>query len=79
MPVKRMFQWGNQPKEDIPPQCQLIDVFQQVGQRLLILGKPGSGKTTLLLELAEQLLIQAQDAGTKIPPFPGRLCFTHNS
>ncbi|MCI5189849.1 MAG: NACHT domain-containing protein [Candidatus Electrothrix sp. AS4_5] len=41
----------------------ITDLFQQpeVGQRLVILGKPGSGKTMCLLKLVELLLKQAED------------------
>src|SRR5262249_32315226 len=35
-------------------------LFTDNGEALLILGAPGSGKTTLLLELAEQLIEQAE-------------------
>ena len=37
----------------------LLEVFQEHGHRLLILGEPGSGKTFTLLQLTEELLDQA--------------------
>ena len=37
----------------------LLEVFQEHGHRLLILGEPGSGKTFTLLQLTEELLEQA--------------------
>jgi NACHT domain len=60
--LKRMFRWGDRPETEIPATERLIDVFDRVDRRLLILGKPGAGKTTLLLELAEQLLEDAQQS-----------------
>ena len=36
----------------LPPSMEIVDVFDEVGQTLLIMGEPGSGKTTMLLELA---------------------------
>jgi signal peptidase I len=58
--LKRIFRWGDRPDAEIPATQRLIDVFHRADRRLLILGKPGAGKTTLLLELAEQLLAEAQ-------------------
>jgi len=37
-----------------------VDVFRRMGNELLILGAPGSGKTITLLELARDLMAQAQ-------------------
>ncbi len=44
------------------PGKKIIDVFEQddIAGRLLILGAPGSGKTTMLLELAQDLILGAQ-------------------
>ncbi len=39
----------------------LLEVFEENGRRLLILGEPGSGKTFTLLQLTEDLLDQAED------------------
>jgi hypothetical protein len=60
--LKRIFRWGDRPETEIPATQRLIDVFDRADRRLLILGKPGAGKTTLLLELAEQLLEDAQQS-----------------
>jgi signal peptidase I len=60
--LKRIFRWGDRPETEIPATQRLIDVFDRADRRLLILGKPGAGKTTLLLELAEQLLADAQQS-----------------
>lgn len=66
--LKRIFRRGDRPEAEIPSTQRLIDVFDRADLRLLILGKPGAGKTTLMLELAEQLLEEAQQSGCdKIP------------
>lgn len=44
----------------IPSGTPIVDVFDEAGGQLLILGLPGAGKTTLLLELAQALLARAQ-------------------
>lgn len=47
---------------------RITDVFEDVGHFLLILGEPGSGKTTTMLELARDLIIQAEkDHNQAIP------------
>lgn len=43
-----------------PYRQRILDVFDEVGGALLILGAPGTGKTTLLLELARDLLDRAE-------------------
>ncbi|MBD1927338.1 NACHT domain-containing protein [Trichocoleus sp. FACHB-90] len=52
------------------PGKKIIDVFERddIAGRLLILGAPGSGKTTMLLELAQDLIIAAQQQPEK--PIP---------
>jgi eukaryotic-like serine/threonine-protein kinase len=52
----------------LPPGTQVLDVYDNSDESLLILGEPGSGKTTLLLELARDLLDRAdRDATHPIP------------
>ncbi|MEM7534590.1 MAG: hypothetical protein AAF639_20585 [Chloroflexota bacterium] len=58
-PWDLILQQPNQPDQSIDEQMQLIDVYNQMGQRLLIMGEPGSGKTTTLLMLTESLLARA--------------------
>ncbi|MBD2063392.1 NACHT domain-containing protein [Funiculus sociatus GB2-A5] len=52
------------------PGKKIIDVFERddIAGRLLILGAPGSGKTTMLLELAQDLILAAQQQPEK--PIP---------
>jgi phospholipase C len=52
----------------IDPGSPMTEVFDRLGQAILILGAPGTGKTTILLELAKGLLERAEaDAGHPIP------------
>jgi len=58
----------NHPPKPLAAERKMIDVFDQMGGALLILGGPGSGKTTLLLELARDLIRRAQqDAHQGVP------------
>src|SRR5205085_1486602 len=52
----------------LPPNANIIDVFNDLNRELLILGAPGAGKTVLLLQLAKALIEQArQDSSKSIP------------
>ncbi|RZN41669.1 MAG: NACHT domain-containing protein [Methanosarcinales archaeon] len=56
------------PNRQLPPGTKVIDVFDEMGQTLLILGEPGSGKTTLLIELARDTIDRAEeDPNRRIP------------
>ncbi|NWG75377.1 MAG: NACHT domain-containing protein [Rubrivivax sp.] len=48
------------PDRLLPAGTKLVDLFDKVGQALLILGEPGAGKTTTLLELARELITRAE-------------------
>jgi len=55
-------------RRNIPRGKTILELFDEQGGRLLILGVPGGGKTTLLLDLAQQLIQRAQrDAREPIP------------
>jgi len=47
---------------------KILDVFDELGRALLILGVPGSGKTITLLELARDLIARAESDPSQ--PFP---------
>jgi hypothetical protein len=67
-PLDLLVQRPDHGDRPLPPGTRLIDVFDDVGQALLILGAPGAGKTTLLLELAQDLLGRAaQDPEAPMP------------
>lgn len=50
----------HQAPRPLPPNTQMIEVFDTYTGQLLILGAPGAGKTTLLLELTRDLLTRAK-------------------
>lgn len=58
------------PNQLLSPETKLLDVFQQsnIDSKLLIIGDPGNGKTTTLLELAKQLITQAEDDTNRAIP-----------
>ena len=53
-------QTPGKPNRLLPPGTEIVDVFDEMGQTLLILGEPGSGKTTLLLKLARDTIARAE-------------------
>jgi DNA polymerase III delta prime subunit len=64
-PIVRQHGRGPQP---LAANARIGEIFDELGEALLILGGPGSGKTTLLLELANELLDRAtRDATHPIP------------
>jgi eukaryotic-like serine/threonine-protein kinase len=67
-PWDMIIQQPDQPARTIAPGAKIIDIFNELGGELLILGAPGSGKTTMLLELARDLITRAaQDDNHPIP------------
>jgi eukaryotic-like serine/threonine-protein kinase len=56
----------HQADQILPQKTKISEVFSRMGQTLLILGEPGSGKTTVLLELARELIEQAE-SNPKLP------------
>jgi len=63
-----IIQRPDQPNRTLSPGTKMIDVFDESGGSLLILGEPGSGKTTMLLELARQTIARAQAAPSQPMP-----------
>ncbi len=64
----RVVQLSGKSPETINLQTTILEVFEDVNRKLLILGEPGLGKTTTLLKLAGHLVQQALDnPGTAIP------------
>lgn len=67
-PWKLVLQQTGQADRIITDDKAIIDIFDEVGQRLLILGEPGSGKTTTLLTLTYVLLTITDADPTKPSP-----------
>lgn len=58
---------GHEPRP-IPKEQPIIEIFDELGHALLILGAPGSGKTITLLELARDAIVRAEaDPSQPIP------------
>lgn len=57
--------WRDNANLPAPPvssaSLSILDIFEQSGRLLLILGEPGSGKTVTLLQLARHLMEQARE------------------
>jgi len=67
-PWDMVVQMPERPDRQLPPGTRIVEVFDESGGSLLILGEPGSGKTTMLLELARDLIARAeQDETLHIP------------
>jgi hypothetical protein len=65
-PWDMVLRQSSQPARTLPPGTRIINVFDDLGGELLILGEPGAGKTTTLLQLARELLYRAE-ADEKVP------------
>nr|WP_322715963.1 NACHT domain-containing protein [Nostoc sp. ChiQUE02]MDZ8228818.1 NACHT domain-containing protein [Nostoc sp. ChiQUE02] len=68
---------GLKPAEPLPDTTTILEVFdsQEIAGKLLILGAPGSGKTTTQLELAHELIKQAEEQ----PDYPVPVLFNLSS
>lgn len=58
-PWETVVRTTNGADQTMAPDASILDIFEQMNGKLLILGEPGGGKTTMLLELARELLNQA--------------------
>lgn len=59
-PLHAQYQEFDRPPQPVAEGSSRLALFSATGGALLILGAPGGGKTTLLLELASELLDQAE-------------------
>jgi hypothetical protein len=63
-----VLQLPDQPGKPLPHGKPVVDLFDEMGRALLILGQPGSGKTITLLELARDAIQRAEaDPAQPIP------------
>ncbi len=54
---------SNRTEELLPLDTAITEAYDEAEHELLILGEPGAGKSTLLLDLAERLLVRAEQDG----------------
>lgn len=54
---------GNKSPEKLPADWDILEIFDQIQGKLLILGEPGVGKTTTMLVLAQKLCERAEREG----------------
>jgi transcriptional regulator with XRE-family HTH domain len=50
--------------QDLPADTSIVEVYDAAEHELLILGEPGAGKSTLLLDLAQKLVVRAEQDET---------------
>jgi len=67
-PWRMVLEGPDQPREVIPRERKIKDIFDESNRLLLILGEPGSGKTTTLLQLARDLIAEVNQAFTQPVP-----------
>ena len=60
-PWDRILQLPDTISHSLPPDKNILEVFDEIGRALLILGEPGSGKTITMLELARELIKIAEN------------------
>jgi tetratricopeptide (TPR) repeat protein len=63
-PWAMVIQSPERPDRQVLPGTPILEIFDEVGGSLLILGEPGSGKTTTLLELARAAIARAEEDET---------------
>jgi hypothetical protein len=67
-PVQLLYESDQQSTHSLPAGTSLFQVYTEARHELLLLGDPGAGKSTLLLELASELVAQAeQDHNLLLP------------
>jgi hypothetical protein len=67
-PFEGIVEYASQQRETVGAEDSLLEIYQRVQKRLLLLGQPGSGKTTLLLQLGKELVgLAHRDPALPVP------------
>lgn len=74
-PWETVLQTPDQPHRNLPTGTKIVDFFDEIGGKLLIIGEPGSGKTTMMLDF----LRDAIDRAEKNPAEPIPVVFNLSS
>lgn len=67
---EQVLELPDQSRQTLPPDKKISQIFEEMNRALLILGAPGSGKTITLLQLAQDLIAQAEADKTFSQPIP---------
>jgi eukaryotic-like serine/threonine-protein kinase len=74
-PWGMLVQTASHAPRELPQGTGIVEIYDELGGELLILGAPGAGKTTVLLELARELL----DRAAREPAHPIPVVFNLSS
>lgn len=67
---EQVLELPDQSRQTLPLDKKISQIFDEMNRALLILGDPGSGKTITLLQLAHDLIAQAEQDKTFSQPIP---------
>jgi MFS family permease/DNA polymerase III delta prime subunit len=67
---EQILELPDQSRQTLPPDKKISHIFDELNRALLILGAPGSGKTITLLQLARDLIAQAEQDESFSQPVP---------
>ena len=67
---EQILELPDQSRQTLPPDKRISQIFDEMNRALLILGAPGSGKTITLLQLARDLIAQAEQDETFTQAIP---------
>ncbi|MBI1878419.1 MAG: hypothetical protein HYR94_09365 [Chloroflexi bacterium] len=67
---EQILELPDQSRQTLPPDKKISQIFDEMNRALLILGAPGSGKTITLLQLAHDLIRQAEQDESFTQPVP---------